>query len=173
MKKLYAMVAVAALSLSIGVTAMAQGMTGKKSCSSCNKTAEATPEQMKKFKVESLDLRQEMMNKRFELQRENLKETPDQTKITAIKAEMDAIRVKIEAVRTANKLPAGKSCCNEEAGMMGGSCDKCNMMGGKAAKKGKKAAKHGAASCGCSDCGMKGDCKNCTDKANCDCSKKK
>jgi len=75
MKKLYAAITILAISLSVGVTAMAQGkMSGKSSqkagCASCQKGG-ATPEQMKKFKADSIDLRQEMMNKRFDLQREN------------------------------------------------------------------------------------------------------
>src|SRR6185369_11107838 len=106
MKKLYVMLLVFTLSLTVGVTAMAQLKESTKGhCSSCDKSS-ATPEQLKKFKAESIDLRQEMTNKRFDLQRENLKETPDSAKISAIKADIEAIKTKIDALRTANKIPA-------------------------------------------------------------------
>jgi hypothetical protein len=184
MKKLYAVVTVLALSLAVGVTAMAQSKgagkgagkgANKAACSSCNKS-DATPEQIKKFKAESLDLRQQMMNKRFDLQRENLKDAPDATKTAAIKAEMDAIKVKIDAVKAANKMPASASCCKDDCPLMDGNCDSCSSKAG--CNKQSKASKNcnncnKSANCGCKDCGMKGDCKNCTDAANCNCSKKK
>ncbi|NVO00960.1 MAG: hypothetical protein HXX17_16725 [Geobacteraceae bacterium] len=177
MKKLYAVITALAISLSVGVTAMAQSKNASKKagCSSCQKS-EATPEQMKKFKVESLDLRQEMMNKRFELQRENLKDTPDAAKGAALKADMDAIKVKIEAIKTANKIPASVSCGKGDCMLMDGGCDKCDSK--KGCDKSAKASKHcdkcnKKADCGCKECGKKGDCKNCADAANCNCSKKK
>src|SRR5512133_2203774 len=116
MKRLYVAVTVFALSLTLGVIAMAQvkkSHKAKAGCSSCDKSC-ATPEQMKKFKADSIDLRQEMMNKRFDLQREELKETPDDAKIAAIKADMEAIKVKIDALKTASNLPKSASCCMQD-----------------------------------------------------------
>jgi len=169
MKKLYAVITVLALSLSIGVTAMAQGkMSGKSSkkagCSSCQKSG-ATPEQIKKFKADSIDLRQEMMNKRFDLQRENLQETPDSAKVAALKTEMEAIKVKIDALKTAANMPKSASCCLEDCPLMDGNCDKCS---------GKKGCNM-SADCGCANCAKKGGCDKCTKAADCcckNCSKK-
>ncbi len=160
MKKLYAAITVFALSLTLGVTAMAQGKTADKGakkpgCASCNKTC-ATPEQMKKFKADSIDLRQEMMNKRFDLQRENLKETPDSARVATIKAEIEAIKVRIDALKTAAKIPVSASCFKGDCPLMDGDCAGC--------KNGK-----GGADCkGCTNCdSSKGcDCKTCNCK-NC------
>lgn len=179
MNKLYAVITALAISLSVGVTAMAQskhsGKNAKKAgCSSCQKS-DATPEEMKKFKAESLDLRQEMMNKRFELQRENLKDAPDAAKVTAIKADIDTIKAKIDKVKEANKIPASATCCKDDCPLMDGNCG-CSSM--KGCDKSAKASKHcdkcnKKADCGCKDCNKKGDCKNCADAANCNCAKKK
>ena len=169
MKKLYTMITVLAISLAVGVTAMAQGkMAGKgelkAGCSSCNKSG-ATPEQIKKFKADSIDLRQEMMNKRFDLQRETLQETPDSAKVAALKAEMEAIKVKIDALKTATNMPKSASCCLEDCPLMDGNCDKCS---------GKKGCNM-SADCGCANCAKKGGCDKCTKAADCcckNCSKK-
>lgn len=179
MKKLYAVITVVAISLSIGVTAMAQGkMSGKSSkkagCSSCQKT-DATPEQIKKFKADSIDLRQEMMNKRFDLQRENLQETPESARLSAIKADMDAIKIKIDALKTAAGMPNSASCCMEDCPLMDGNCDKCSSK--KGCDKSATASKNcnncnKAADCGCMNCGKKGACDKCAQAADCGCSKK-
>jgi len=155
MKKLSAAIMVLALSLALGVTAMAQGEKShraapKAGCSSCDKSA-ATPEQIRKFKADSIDLRQEMMTKRFDLQRERLKETPDSARVAAIKADMEAIRVKIDALKAAGNLPASASCCLEDSSLMDGSCDKCNIK---------------------SSAGKTADCSSCNKAADCGCSKK-
>ena len=169
MKKLYGVITVLALSLSIGVTAMAQGrMSGKSSqkagCSSCQKSA-AAPEQIKKVKADSIDLRQEMMNKRFDLQRENLQETPDSAKVASLKAEMEAIKVKIDALKTAADMPVSASCCMEDCPLMDGNCDKCSSRKGR----------NMSADCCCANCDKKGGCDKCTKAADCccnNCSKK-
>jgi hypothetical protein len=180
MKKFYAMLTVFALSLTVGVTAMAQTKKSHKEsdkthCSSCDKSA-ATPEQMKKFKTDSIDLRQEMMNKRFDLQRENLKETPDSARVTAITAEIEAIKVKIDALRTAANLPKSACCCMEDCPLMDGNCDKCKT-GKTCDLKDKKEAGcskcNKAAHCGCKECSKKGACDNCKKAADCSCDKKK
>jgi hypothetical protein len=179
MKKLYVMLTVFVLSLTVGVTAMAQANKGLKGsnkphCSSCDKSA-ATPEKLKKFKADSIDLRQELMNKRFDLQRENLKETPDSARVAAITAEMEAIKVKIDALRTAANLPKSACCCMEDCPLMDGNCDKCK--GGKTCDlNGKKTAECSkcdkAAGCGCKECSKKGACGDCKKASDCSCSKK-
>jgi hypothetical protein len=161
MKKLYVMVAVFALSLAVGVTAMAQAKKGQKEsskphCSSCDKSA-ATPEQLKKFKADSIDLRQEMMNKRFDLQRENLKETPDSSKVAAIKAEIEAVKVKIDALRTASNLPKSACCCMEDCPLMDENCDKCKS--GKTCDKKSNCDKKSKSSKNCSKCNKSADSK--------------
>lgn len=177
MKKLYVMLTVFALSLTVGVTAMAQGKKGQKGsrkacCSSCEKSA--TSEQIRKFKADSIDLRQEMMNKRFDLQRENLKETPDNARVSAIKAEMEAIKAKLDALKSAANLPKSACCGMEDCPLMDGNCDKCrsgktcDMGGGKAGHCSKCGT-----DCGCKECGSKGDCDNCKKAADCSsCNKK-
>jgi len=182
MKKLYAVITVLAISLAVGVTAMAQGkMAGKSSqkagCSSCQKSG-ATPEQIKKFKADSIDLRQEMMNKRFDLQRENLKDVPDSARVEAIKAEMDAIKVKIDALKAAANMPKSASCCMEDCPLMDGDCDKCSSRKGcnmspKASKDCSKCDK--SADCCCAECNKTAGCDKCTKSADCcckNCSKK-
>lgn len=180
MKKLYVAITVFALSLAVGVTAMAQGKKGHKAghkagCSVCDKSA-ATPEQIQKFKADSIDLRQEMMTKRFDLQRENLKETPDSAKIAAIKADMDAIKAKIDALKTASSLPQSATCCQEDCPLMDGYCDKCSSKksGNKSAWKTADCSKcNKSADCGCLNCSKKGDCDKCAKAADCGCSKKR
>lgn len=181
MKKLYAVITVLVISLAVGVTAMAQGkMAGKGSnragCSSCDKSG-VTPEQIKKFKADSIDLRQQMMNKRFDLQRENLKDAPDSTKIAAIKAEIEAIKVKIDALKTAANMSKSASCCIDDCPLMDGNCDKCSSK--KGCDKPAKAAKNcnncnncnKSADSSCMNCN-KGDCDKCSKAADCSCSKK-
>jgi hypothetical protein len=179
MKKLYVMLTVFVISLTVGVTAMAQTRKGlkesQKHCSSCNKSA-ATPETLKKFKADTIDLRQEMMNKRFDLQRENLKETPDSARIAAIKSEMEAIKVKIDAIRTAANLPKSACCSMEDCPLMDDNCDKCKT-GKTCDTKGKKTAgcskcNKETAGCGCKECADKGNCGNCKKAADCSCNKK-
>jgi hypothetical protein len=126
-------VAVVALSLTVSLFSFATaGMGG--GCSKCSKqesapTALAAPpaqaEPFRKFQADTIDLRQEMMNKRFEVQRENLKGTPDTAKIAALKEEIKALQSKILAVRGQSGLP-GDKCDGECLQKMGG-CDKMNM----------------------------------------------
>jgi hypothetical protein len=154
MKKLYAVMTICALALSIGVTALAQGKTAKgskKSGSCCSTKGEATPEQVRKFKLDTIDLRQEMMTKKFDLQRENLKESPDSARVDALKAEIANIKTRIEAVRESSKLP--QSVCNRVCGMMDEDCGSCNKAG----------------SCGCKECQKGKSCSNCTECKDCSC----
>lgn len=80
---------------------------GQGGCSDCVQQAAPT-DQFKKFQNDTIDLRQEMMGKRFEMQRENLKSTPDAAKIAALQAEVKAIQAKIQDIRTLSGLPNDK-----------------------------------------------------------------
>ena len=171
MKKLYAAITVCALALSVGVTALAQGKaaakSSKKSCC-CATREDVTPEQLKKFKADTIDLRQEMTNKQFDLQRENLKESPDSARVEALKADIAAVKAKIDAIRVSSKLP--ESVCHKVCRMMdedGGKCGKCDKTAGcgcKDCQKGKS----------CSDCSKCKECKNCSSCKDCkSCAKSK
>jgi hypothetical protein len=79
--------------------------------------------------MDTLDLRQDMMNKRFELQRENLKGTPDAAKVGGLKAEISAIQSRINNIRVQSGLPdEGKR--DGECFKMDGGCNKLNGPGG-------------------------------------------
>ena len=87
------------------------------------------------FQRITMDMRQEMMNKRFELQRENLQAVPDSTKMTALNSDISALQARIQAER----LRSGLECKRDgECGqMMECGCGKkagkgnCNNPGGK------------------------------------------
>lgn len=138
MKKIFASLAAVALAVTIAGTALAQGGGG---CANCNKGQGAKitlpSDQFQKFQQDTLDIRQEMMNKRFELQRENLKGTPDEAKIASIKNDVKQLQIKISAVRAQYGLPEkGKKdgecfSITGECGAAGmGGCNKPAAMGG-------------------------------------------
>lgn len=125
--------------LVIGLTAItlnganAGGMKGMgDGCGDCAKQGGAS-EPFRKFQADTIDLRQEMMLKRFEVQRENLKAVPDAAKVVALQADIKNIQAKIQSVRSMSGLPMGKSDgeCAPKGGGMGG-CGKgqgdCNGM---------------------------------------------
>jgi hypothetical protein len=141
MKKFIATVTACALALAVGGTVFAQGPRG--GCDQCNQGRQGAQvagqsDQFRKFQMDTLDLRQDMMNKRFELQRENLKGTPDAAKVAGLKAEVAAIQAKINDIRVQSGLPdKGKrdgECfkmdgdCFKQDGQ--GGCNKQNGMGG-------------------------------------------
>ncbi len=172
MRKMYAVMAAIILALSIGVTAMAQGKGVQKrtkgGCSDCI-TCNVSPEQVRTFKRDTIDLRQELMNKRFDLQREQLKETPDSTRTATLEADIAALKDKIEAQRKAANLP--ESICNgRDCPLMGDDCGKCGSG------KGCDSSCCGKGSCApckeCRDCqyGKKGgNCATCRDCGDCSC----
>lgn len=192
MKRFYVAILICSLALSVGVTALAQGKAGakdsNKSAGCCAGKGEATDQQLKKFKADTIDLRQEMMNKKFELQRENLKEIPDSARVDALKSELAAIKARIETVRVSSKLP--ESVCNRVCRMMdeeGSKCHQTGSCGCKDCQQGKSCAdcsnckdgngkectgkdcKNGAKAAGCKDCGkkakaVKAGCKSCNSK---------
>lgn len=137
-------IAVIALSLAVALfgSANAGGRNGGgPGCGNCAQQGGAPSEPFRKFQADTIDLRQEMMNKRFEMQRENLKGTPDEAKITALRAEIKAVQAKILDVRSQSGLPGDK--CD-------GECDQ--MMGGFG-KKGPGGCGNGAGGCNNGPCG--------------------
>jgi hypothetical protein len=94
-------------------------------CADCAQQG-AQSDPFRKFQADTIDLRQEMMNKRFELQRENLKGTPDREKIASLQAEIKTIQSKILDLRGKSGLPVDKG--DGECGQKRGGCGK--GMGG-------------------------------------------
>ena len=132
MRKIFTTVTACALALAVGGTVFAQGrMGGCNDCMQGNQGPQVSgqPDQFRKFQADTLDLRQEMMNKRFELQRENLKGTPDAAKIAVLKAEVGAIQARISAIRVQSGLPE-KGKRDGECFKMDGGCFKQDGMGG-------------------------------------------
>jgi len=131
MKKILAAVTACVLALSVGGTVFAKGHMGGGGCSQCNQgqPAAGPTDQFRKFQMDTIDLRQEMMLKRFEMQRENLKGTPDAARIAALKADVAALQAKIVTIRVQSGLPEnGKR--DGECFKMDGSCFQQDGMGG-------------------------------------------
>ena len=123
-------IAVVALSLAVTMFSVANagfqnGMGG--GCADCAKQGAAPTDLNQKFQADTIDLRQEMMNKRFEAQRENLKATPDTAKIASLQADIRAIQAKIMDIRSQSGLPTGKS--DGECSQAPEGCDKRGMGG--------------------------------------------
>lgn len=134
MKKLMMPIVALALAVTLSGVAEARRHMGHGDCGPCGGQNTAQTEQAKKFQADTLDLRQEMMNKRFEMQRENLKGTPDTGKIAALAADITAIRTKIHEIRVQSGLPTGKrdgECGSAPCGPRG-NCGQppCGPMGG-------------------------------------------
>lgn len=111
MKKLATVVTALVLAFAISATVQAGNRMGgmKGGCGDCGLDGSAPPsEQLRKFQADTIDLRQEMMLKRFEVQRENLKATPDNAKIDALRTEIKTIQAKIMDIRTQSGLPVKK-----------------------------------------------------------------
>lgn len=115
MKKITATLTAVALALTIGGTAQAgKHKAGThEGCGDCAQS-KALTEQQRAFQQNTIDLRQEMMLKRFEIQRENLKATPDNAKVAALKSEIKVIQTKISDIRVQSGLP--------DSGMRDGEC---------------------------------------------------
>jgi hypothetical protein len=132
MNKLFTTVTACAMVLSVGATLFAQDLTG--GCNGCirgsqSNQAIAKSDPQHKFQMDTIDLRQDMMNRRFEMQRENLKGTPDAAKIAGLKAEVGAIQARINAIRVQSGLPeSGK--LDGECYKMDGGCNKQSALGG-------------------------------------------
>jgi hypothetical protein len=129
-------VAVVALSLAVCLFSRADAGTNGTGggCDKCAQhqaapvtltTPEALPDPFRKFQGDTIDLRQEMMLKRFEIQRENLKGTPDEAKIASLRAGIKTLQAKILAIRSQSGLPGDK--CDGECPQAMGGCDKMSM----------------------------------------------
>lgn len=80
---------------------------------------------MQKFYADTIDMRQEMMTKRFDLQRENLKALPDAAKVALLQADIKTLQARIQNIRNQSGLPGDK--CDGECNQKMGQCDKKNM----------------------------------------------
>lgn len=138
MKKVTTALMALVLALAISGTVQAGsnmgGMNGD--CGICDRSVgdgpevKASTDMFRKFQADTIDMRQEMMMKRFELQRENLKGTPDAAKVATLKDEIKAIQTKINDIRVVSGLPErGKRDgeCGPKAAK--GGCDKRQMGG--------------------------------------------
>ena len=101
-----------------------RGMGG--GCGNCAQGG-APSDQFRKFQADTIDLRQEMMVKRFEMQRENLKATPDSGKIAALQADIKTVQLKIQDIRSQSGLPVGMR--DGECGQRMGGAGKMGMGG--------------------------------------------
>lgn len=139
MKKFFTTVTACVLALAVGGTVFAQGRMG--GCNDCNqgdkgRQASGQTDQFRTFQINTLDLRQDMMNKRFELQRENLKGTPDAVRVAGLKAEVSAIQARINEIRVQSGLSdQGKrdgECFkrDSECFKRDGGCNKQDGLGG-------------------------------------------
>lgn len=149
MKRIFAAAAALSLALTISGTTFAAPCGKDGGCGDCNQGARmnqanpanpasqtaAEPDVYRQFRMNTLDLRQAMMNRRFDLQRENLKATPDTVKVAALKADVAAIQARINEIRLQSGLPEdGKrdgECYKPDGGcgMQNGGCDKQSGMG--------------------------------------------
>lgn len=121
MKKMSVVVMALGLAVSMFSLADAGNRNGMgMGCANCPQ-AGAASEPFRKFQTDTLDLRQEMMTKRFEIQRENLKGTPDKEKITVLQAEISALQTKIMDIRSQSGLPVNRNDgeCGQRMGRFG------------------------------------------------------
>lgn len=110
MKKMSVAVIAMTLVVSMFGNANAGSMNGTGGgCDNCLQQGGAPSDPFRKFQADTIDLRQEMMIKRFEMQRENLKPAPDAAKIAELRADITLLQTKILAVRDQSGLPADKS----------------------------------------------------------------
>ncbi|MDD2364793.1 MAG: hypothetical protein PHN84_01375 [Desulfuromonadaceae bacterium] len=126
MKKKYSILMAVVLVVSffsLSIAGNRHGMSG--GCGDCTKTGLQT-DQFRKFQEDTIDIRQEMMTKRFDIQRENLKGTPDAAKIASLQAEVKNLQAKLLQLRSQSGLPTDK--CDGECFQSIGGCDK--KMGG-------------------------------------------
>jgi len=129
MKKLT--IAVLALTLGASLCGRVDAGNGNGMEGGCDKyakmSASAPADPFRKFQADTIDLRQDMMTKRFDVQRENLKGSPDPARIAALQADIKVLQTKILAIRSQSGLPSDK--CDGECGQAMGGCDKKEMGG--------------------------------------------
>jgi hypothetical protein len=116
-------VLVVTLSLAVALFSIANA-GNRNGCGDCAQRG-ASSEQLRKFQADTIDLRQEMMTKRFEIKRENLKATPDKEKIVSLQADIKTLQSKIFDIRSKSGLPVGKS--NGDCGKKMGDCGNRGM----------------------------------------------
>lgn len=112
------------IALSLAVSMFSLAYAG--GCGNCLQQG-ATADPYRKFQADTIDLRQEMMSKRFEVQRENLKATPDQSRITALQGEIRTLQARILDIRKQSGLANDK--CDGECDQMTGGCNKKSNAG--------------------------------------------
>lgn len=123
MKKMSVVVMALVLAVSLFSIATAGGRNGiGAGCGNCGKHGVTPADQIRKFQADTIDLRQEMMTKRFEVQRENLMGTPDKEKIAALQGDIKILQAKILDIRSQSGLPTDK--CDGECGHLTGDCGK-------------------------------------------------
>lgn len=128
MKKMSVVIVALALAASLSGIAEADNRSGMGGgCANCAEQGSVPSDPFRKFQADTIDLRQEMMVKRFELQRENLKGNPDEAKIAALKSDVAALQSKVLALRTQSGLPVDK--CDGECDQMMGGFGKKGMAG--------------------------------------------
>lgn len=122
-------VAAMALTLAVSLFSIADAGYGNGMGRGCGNCApqDGASEPFRKFQADTIDLRQEMMTKRFEVQRENLKGSPDKEKIAALEADITALQSKIRDIRSQSGLPVGKG--DGECGQRMGGFNKKGMGG--------------------------------------------
>ena len=123
MKKMSVAVIVLTLAVSLFSIANAgnrNGMGG--GCSNCAQQGGVDSDKFQKFQADTIDLRQEMMTKRFDMQRENLKGTPDGAKMASLQADIKGLQSKILSIRSQSGLPVDK--CDGECTQAMGGCGK-------------------------------------------------
>jgi hypothetical protein len=158
MKRILAVTAACVLAVSVYGSVLAQ--PGKEGgCSKCNQgskvdqagpgsaaiAATAETDSYRMFMQKTLDLRQEMMNKRFDLQRENLKGSPDAVRVAGIKADITSIQARINLIRVQSGI-ADEGKRDGECFKMDGSCFKTD---------GGCAKQNGMGGCNGQPCGQK------------------
>ena len=133
MKKMSVVVVALGLTLALFSSAIARNGNGiGGGCGNCPQQSEvsAPAGAVQKFQADTIDLRQEMMTKRFEMQRENLKATPDEAKIASLRAEIRALQDKIIDIRSKSGLPAFNKFdgeCGPRMGWAGRGMGGCNQ----------------------------------------------
>jgi hypothetical protein len=144
MKKMSAAIIAMTLVVSMFGSANAGTMNGMGGgCENCPQQGGAPSDPFRKFQADTIDLRQEMMTKRFETQRENLKAAPDAAKLAALKADIKLLQTKILAIRDQSGLPVDKSD------------GECGQKMGKHEMKGMGDCGKGRGGCNNGPCGQK------------------
>ena len=104
MKRLVIAAVLAASVITAGMV-YARGPMGGCGGAGCDNGGAVSGEQWQKFKSDSIELREQMMTKRFELEKENLKAAPDAARIASLETGITDLRMKIQELRSKAGLP--------------------------------------------------------------------